>query len=263
MIKFLFMLTLVALGAAIFLWIGCSDSPSTTVASEESEPDISQYFPLKAGNSLQYVETNNATGDTSYFWYTVGDAVNIGGCVIYPWLRKNVDYSFVVDTGYLCVEGNALYYFDSDYDTPEKLLETPLEVGNSWRRFEASQFQIEGNNLIDYVIDNQQIKNYDEGYSGEYGYGGDDPDIYTGNGAAKNFPTFGFNYLEISAIEDIKLDNGNSFTNCLKVENGSGTGSNYYWYAPQVGLVRYIIGVDSQTSPDGDIAGEIVLGVLR
>jgi len=108
---------------------------------------------------------------------------------------------------------------------------------------------------LDIVINDQQIKNYNDGDGL--------PDPYNGNGAAKNFPTMGSNYLEVSAIEDIKLSNGNSFTQCLKVENGSRSSSNYYWYAPGVGLVRYVIGVDPQNYPEGEVVGEVVLGVVR
>lgn len=248
---------IVSLTMITAFWIGCSESPTLPTAADGSEQEatVSEYFPLTEGSSICFKVINNSVGDTSYKNITISLATNIVGRTAYLWLQNDVNYSYIIDTGYIYVDGQALYYFEDENDIHEKLLESPLEVGSVWQRFDASQTQTGDNNLIDSLDSGSDTKDAGDGSLGDPG-GKDGAD--NGGGTAKSFPTLGSNYFKISAIEDIELDNGNSFEGCLKVENGSGRSSNYYWYAPNIGLVRYVIGAGSASYPDGEIIGEIV-----
>jgi hypothetical protein len=142
-----------------------------------------------------------------------------------------------------------MYYIEGSGTTPEKLLESPLEVGNTWLRFDPSQNPLNGDDIIAITTGGGNIKPAD----------GTQDSLSSGGQVTKTYPTIGSNYFEISAIEDIELNNGNGFKDCLKVENAISDASNYYWYARGVGLVRYVIGVDPDNYPDGELVGELVL----
>jgi hypothetical protein len=240
---------LVAAAVVALLWPGCSDSPTDNSAIGETTLDVSTYFPLNPGSSLQYMETSNVFDRTSYYWCYVGEGVNIGGCIVYPWIRQNANYPSAVDTGYLFAEGDGIYCFESSDATPEKLLESPLEIGNSWLRYDLSQNLIDIDDIIAITTDGNNIKPAD----------GTHDTLPNGGIVTKSYPTIGSNYLEISAIEHILLDNGSELDDCLKVENEVSGASNYYWYAPGVGLVRYVIGVDTVNYPEGELVGEIIM----
>ncbi|UCD93904.1 MAG: hypothetical protein JSU69_09040 [Candidatus Zixiibacteriota bacterium] len=238
-----------AAATVILLWAGCSETPTDNSAIADTTPDISSYFPLNPGSSLQYMETSNVFGQTSYYRCTIGEGVNVGGYTVYEWTRQNVHYPLSVDTGYLFSENDGLYYFESSNTIPEKLLESPLEVGNSWLRFDPSQNLLDADDIIAITTESNNIKPADDAQDS----------LPSGGQITKTYPTIGSNYFEISAIEDIDLDNGNTFEDCLKVENQINDASNYYWYARGVGLVRYVVGVDPDNYPNGELVGEIVM----
>jgi len=243
---------------AVISWIGCSGTDSAVAPVADSDPEVPAYFPLKTGNSLQFMEVDNTLNDTAYHWFTIGAGVCINEHQVYTWIEEISDRPAAIDTGYLFYENDAVYYFESACDIPEKLLACPLEVGSVWLRYDISETQFnDTNNLIDIITEYDDGKSTDgDGVQGGFLGDGTDDD---GPLAAKCFPTIGANYFMISAVENLILDNGNHFEDCLKVENNAGDASNFYWYAPGVGLVKYVIGVDSESYPEGEVVGQIVL----
>lgn len=256
--KYIFSIAVGLIISTIVMWVGCSNSDTAFSPTTETDPEISTYFPLTAGTSKQFVEVNKSVNDTSYHWFTISDPVIIGGRQVFRWIDDIVERPTFVDTGFLFYDNEAIYYFESPYETPEKLLTSPFEVGSVWLRYDASAVQLEYDNLIDIFSDYTYDKNNDDGVQGGF-FDGGDPYSNDGAKAGKCFPTLGANYFKITAIEDISLDNGNNFEDCLRIENNLGGSINYYWYSPGVGLVKYAIGADSENYPEGEIVGQIVL----
>jgi len=257
---YLFMAVLFAGALFALVWIGCSDSSTSLSSSTSTEPGLAEYFPLKPGSSVHYIEINNNIDDTTYFLCTVGSSVAIGNYQGYYWIKINQDYPGQIDTGYVFYNSNAVYFVEDPNDIPEKLLESPFMVGRSWTRYDASQVLLD-NNIIDSIIGNNDSKyDDDNGALGAYN-GGGETDPFNDNdwyGTAKSFPSIGANYFQLSAKEDIVLDLGTEIDDCIKIENRNGSATNYYWYAPDAGLVRYVIGVNPDTNPDGELVGEII-----
>ena len=245
---------------AAILWIGCSDSDITVSSTAETGLNIETYFPLKTGTSAQFMEVDFALNDTTYHSFTVGSNIIIGGRQVHCWISEFADRPTEIDTGYIFYLDEALYYFENYSEIPEKLLASPLEVGNMWLRFDASQTELDDNNYIDIFTGIENDKNSNDIFSGDF-YDNKDGDGEGEDGpiVKKCFPTTGSNYFVIAAIEDINFENGNLFENCLKIENSVGDAMNYYWYSPGIGLIKYAIGVDSENYPDGEIVGQIIL----
>jgi hypothetical protein len=255
-------LTILALVFSIpAFWPGCSESPIIgTSSSSQEEMSVSNYFPLGTGGILDFVVINNARNDTAYIRYSLCGQFDLGSQTFYIWESHNIDYPDMVDTGFLSADDQRIYFYESEYSRPEVVLEEPFEVGRIWRRYGGIETVLDLSHRNDTIWQNDYYykdfpnDNSDDGLS-DYDPYGDDP---TG-GAAKNYPTLGSNYFKISGIEDIVLESGGKYSKCLKVENATSRFSNYYWYAPDAGLVKYIIGVNGETYPEGEIIGERIL----
>jgi hypothetical protein len=247
------MTALIMLIGAALLWFGCSKSPATISDSHNIEPDISQYFPLQTGSAVRYMEVNNKFNDTSFYWISIGEYQNIGAWDVYQWTKTIEDYPGHFDIGYLYCDDNALYLLEGENQLPEKILEGPLEIGNVWQRYSPSNSRPFDSDDFVFYNDDEKNHNHDNGLGDA-----NNENRPEGKGAPKIFPTVGSNRLEISAIENIDLDNGNSFDNAIKIENMMGNSENYYWYAPRIGLVKYVLGAGSEPYPYGEVVGEIV-----
>ncbi len=235
---------------------GCSDHASQITVSSETFTPVYKYFPLSAGGSTDYTITNNLNHTTSHLRCTMGGTVsrNDPGSVL--WVTQYEEYPSIQDTGYFQLEGDAVYYYENGIDAPEKILEGPLTVGKSWQRYAPAEQHTDTNNLI-YIFND-----HDFSFKGDSGTAGTDETNRDENemkhsGAAKNYPTTGANYFIISGIEDVTLGEGNVYYGCVKVENRSGEYTNYYWYAPEVGLVKFANNIKPGEYPDGQVSGVI------
>jgi hypothetical protein len=251
-----YLIPLAALLMILLIW-GCSDN-STASLPAPAEKTIADYFPLKQGQSSEYAISNNWYSLTTQDRYTVGGVTIIDGQSCYRWLRQNIAYPNHYDTGYIRYEDEAVYFYANATAGPEKVLEGPFTVGHYWQRFEPTTVTPEtDNNLLDNLTEGDGAKATDTLSTiaitddGKEDLGG-----LPGSGTAKTFPTSGSNYMRITAIENITLDNGDTYKDCICVENKSGTYTNYYWYAPGVGLVRYALDATAETFPDGQVIGE-------
>ena len=243
-------LTIIALVAIIQ---GCSNDSVVITNSSGTPASVDKYFPLSPGSSVDYTITNYLIHDTTHLNCTVGSAVTHNGAISLPWLTQYEEYPSVKDTGYFHVDGNAVYYLENGAYSPEKILETPLEVGRSWQRFTPTENDKDTGNLINILT------NHDEkGDSGAVGIDQDDNnDDIKSITPGKNYPTTGANYFIITAVEDVTLADGNMYRDCIRVENRSGDFINYYWYAPEAGLVKFANNIKPGEYPDGQVNGEI------
>ena len=55
------------------------------------------------------------------------------------------------------------------------------------------------------------------------------------------------------------MRNGDYYSKTVRISNdGSGSTRNYYWLAPGVGLVKYVIGSLDENEPKGNIEAELI-----
>lgn len=248
---------------AVVAWIcGCEQRMSVAPAEDvNNTAAIEDYFPLSTGKTSLYISTNSGydpviiTKDK----FVIGQGIEEGDQYSYAWIHTDLDYQLITDTSYFYQTGDALYYYETADSDPEIILKAPLEVGNSWLRYSITSFD-EDNNLFELLLESQGTK-YTEPEIYEEDEKGDLPDIYDGN-AGKIFPMIGSGLMTIAAIEDVDLENGLHFDDCIKVQNQAGDYMNYYWYAREHGLVRYVIGASTESLSteeltDGEIVGEL------
>ncbi len=246
------------LGIAFYMAVisGCSDNVISDV-SRVPETSVQNYFPLKVGTTVGYTVDDNVHQIVSHQKFTVAGPVTVNGQSNYQWIYRSVEYPNYRDTGFFRIDGNALYYFENAGAEPEKVLEGPLQIGKTWERFAPSNPGSADTTTLLNILTGNNNKGEDTLATGggiQTGFEQQDND---GTIAAKNFPTTGANYFFVAAVEGLTLSDGNSYANCIRVENRSGAYTNYYWYAPGIGLVRYVIGANHGVPSDGQIVGEL------
>ncbi len=247
--------------AILFSWIwGCEQKPTAPIVNNNNDiSTIDNYFPLVTGKTSVYVTTHSGVDPNivTREKFVFGDAVEGSDECLYSWIRTNLAYSSISDTSYFYRNENALYFYENAGSEPEKILEEPIEVGKSWERF--TNPGADSNNLFLYLLENANSKYYENHPVIEENKDSL-PEIY-GFAAGRVFPTVGSGTMTIVAIEDVELENGLRFENCIKINIQGGTYANYYWYAKDQGLIKYVIGVDeslaTSSTPDGIIVGEI------
>ena len=118
-------------------WIGCSTNSGSSVGSPEAHGigDIARYFPLDEGYSTFY-RIRHCDGTNEVATFKVGREVIIGGTSAVEWLSSD-DGGF--DTSYFEVTDSAIYYYRYTAYPREKILQLPLEPGNSWSRYSDSE----------------------------------------------------------------------------------------------------------------------------
>ena len=238
-----------AIVALVLSWAGCSNSvvKNVDVAANSPSP-VLQYFPLSEGYTTVYA--TSTLGIPSQNTFTAGDTVQIGNAKAVRWIVQN--QSGALDTSYFVMSDSALFYLESRYADPEKILSIPFTVGSSWQRYF-----------------NYDVTGYGNGNLGTYtGYGWSTwtvndsiliKDTTGSNGAAKNYPSEGANTFTIQAIEPVNVGSLGTFSGSLKVSNiGYNGTTNFYWFAPGVGLVKYLIGVKADGTGTPQAEGHLV-----
>lgn len=225
--------------AALFIW-GCSDDTIRTVVSEDdylAGGETSYFLPLTEGFTTVYRVTYG-DGSEETISLEVGRQVQSGPLTAYEWFS---DDGHIRDTGYVRVTTDAAFFYDGADGDPEKILGFPLVEGNSWERF-SETYADEG--FVDIITD----------YDDTSAIGID------GVLAAKAFPSTGANMMTVMAVEQLQLENGDLLSNTIKVYNESTMQGkkNYYWYAENIGLVKYILGTTDGSYPRGDVSGELI-----
>lgn len=65
--------------------------------------------------------------------------------------------------------------------------------------------------------------------------------------------------MTVDKLESIELTSGRYFSGVYRVSNDAGANTrNYYWYAPGVGLVKYVLGAVDSNDPTGGIQAELI-----
>ncbi len=256
-------ISLFLMAIVLGLW-GCEKKMSAPIInSSEYTPTIEDYFPLSAGKTTKIVSINTGYEPNIIIreQFECGEGVDLENQSIYPWIYTNLDYSSVVDTSYFYLTESALYFYETADSDPEKILEEPLEVGQTWQRFGSST--ADANNLYNNILDSLLSKETGDTEIIQENKGNlpDDNGFFSG----KIYPTSGSGLMTIVAIENVQLENGNLYRDCIKVQNERGDNTNYYWYAKNYGLIKYIIGATIESlaldnTLDGIIVGEYDTG---
>jgi hypothetical protein len=266
---------LISIGILIVMaWLyACSDrSDIIRTSSSDPEPQsIEQFFPLVLGKSSEFTISENGAESISREKYTIGNGVEENSRQLHEWIHTYEDHPNFADTGYFYLTPTTLYFYEDASATPEKILEAPLEVGKSWQRYDREYLtDYDISDLINALV-NAGGLNYDDltnkDDNGRIGVEvkNDIPnDDITGLVLGKGYPTTTSNYMTITAIEDIELENGYQFENCIRVESQNGSQyTNYYWYASGFGLVKYIIGGTEESLLAGDDDSGVVGEILK
>lgn len=221
--------------ALIALWAGCSDTNRTyTTAGDSAANQIENYFPLDEGATAVFTVTSS--GVSSQRTFAMSGDVRLGSADAERWV---INSGGTVDTSYFVATDSALYFLETANAAPEKILALPLTPGASWPRY-----------------NNYDVTGYYQGGLGTgTGSGYTDPldgDTTSGSGddfAAKNYPSDGGNTFTVVGTETVSLGSLGSYAGAIKVSNvGYGGTTNFYWYVPGVGLVKYQLGTNADGS---------------
>ncbi len=227
------------LAIAAMLSQGCSNhfvqavGPNTFSANEAPS-----YFPLEEGYQAAY-EIGTAYGSPEIVSYTVGKDVPFLGGTATLWIVNDNGHK---DTSYFVQNGSALMYYEGKQSVPEIVLDLPLTLGKSWSRFDTPESQITdtsttGGGII--IKDSSQ----------------------SGNGISfvSSFPVDGLALMTVDKTESVELSNGRYYSGVYRVSNEAGGGTqNYYWYAPGVGMIKYVLGGTNPENPTGGVQAEMI-----
>ncbi|MFC1475363.1 hypothetical protein ACFLQG_01835 [Candidatus Zixiibacteriota bacterium] len=242
-------LTLVTIGVICFGWFGCSDDSNETIVSGGSiinaTNPVETYFPLSEGTSRSFTITQ-ANGLSEIVSFRVGKSFDLMGIEVTEWIKTEND---VIDTGYFRATSSSLFYYEHKNSTSEKVLELPLDVGNTWSRYDVTD-----NNFWDYVF-------VDTSLGDEAGNPVDEDTLIFPPSTNKSFPLTGSEVMSVESFEQLSLSNGNHYSQAVKVSNTDQTGlkKNYYWYVANIGLVRYVKGATDSSYPNGEEVGELLV----
>ncbi len=224
-----------------FGWVGCSNETTSTLDSTglASTGQLNSYFPSNQGRVSTF-QVRQADGTTELITMTAEARTSLANRPATMWLVKHGNNA--PDTSYSVVTDSAVFFYENAGATPEKVLELPLQPGNTWDRYA-------------YIDINTGI---------DSGNGGNGPDTLQGTDGgmrginAKSFPTEGANTLRIDQSETVTLSNGEVYASAIRVSNTNTNGlTNYYWYVPGLGLTKYTLGAGNSTS-SAQTVGELV-----
>lgn len=217
---------------------GCSNNFVQAVGPTFSTADeFLNYFPLDAGYNSTY-EVRTSSGTSEIIAYTVGEDVSFQGAAATPWIKNGYDRK---DTSYFVLSGSSLVFYDSKTSSPEVILEFPLSVGNSWSRFDIPETEI-SDSAGDDGISNKDTTKFDDGSS-----------------LSATFFSDGQPLMTVDKLESVELSNGRYYSGVYRVSNDAGGGArNYYWYAPGVGMIKFVLGSTASDDPTGGVQAELI-----
>lgn len=213
---------------------GCSNNfvtaTSPTFATGDNSP---AYFPLDEGFSSTY-QITASNGLTSMISYSVAKEIDFQGGKAIPWVSSQNGQK---DTSYFVLSGNSLVFYNKKKSEPEVILELPLKVGNSWDRYDTPE----------------------SGDNGDGENGGLKDSTNGGASLAASFLIDGSPLMTVDRVESIELSNGRYYSGVYRVSNyAGGNSSNYFWYAPGVGMIKYVLGSVNSDNPSGSINAELI-----
>lgn len=125
----------------------------------------------------------------------------------------------------------------------------PLYAGRSWDRSDETELSGLDNNPDQDDADD----NSDDGGQTEDGDAGpqDGPQFFPSSNGQQTMTVLG--------RETVYLDDGQAFAGSYRIRNDNlDGGSNYFWYAPGIGLVRYVLNADPNDIGQGSEVGELI-----
>ncbi|MFZ1683145.1 MAG: hypothetical protein WAU88_03350 [Candidatus Zixiibacteriota bacterium] len=229
---------------------GCSNVDEIIMPNSDSSQAASNgaYFPTTTGRSSTLLVTNDGGGQ-SYLTLQVGSPASIGTTAATQWFAIRPDNS--VDTDYVVVTTSGVTLFETPRSAAETILKFPLAQGASWVRFAgSSDSSANGSDSTTIATGNGGGIITKGGDTGGGGGGG--------GGAGKVLPNCGGTISRVSSIEDVVTTSGRHFSSSVKIEVDDQQGfQNFYWFAPGVGLVKYILRATPQR-PNGVQRGEVI-----
>lgn len=209
------------------LFAGCSGNETIISKGYSGGEGTLSYFPLNEGYTTTFEVRSN--GNTWLDTYRVGGEKMIQSGMA-TWRVKSSGST--VDTGYFQGSSEAIYYYPTASSGSERILQAPLNVGQSWDRYASG------------------------GDTGGGGTGGDGG----AQTAPGHFPTGGSNVMIVRGTETIYLSNGAVYTSALKICTQEVNGyENRYWFVQGIGLVKYVLAVSgSLATGEGQTVGELV-----
>ena len=241
-----------AVGLICLALVGCSDDTTATLApdSDNGTGSVTYYFPASDGYTTTY-SVSSSTGSSGSVTFEVGDEVPFGTLQARQW--SITDESGDRDMAYFVVADSAVYFYESTRASAERILALPLNPGASWDRFAAPD-----------GVDSTSTETYWEGFWQDKLGGGSGDTNPTGDEDRtqlylnKSFPTAGSSEIVVEAIETISVG-GQSFSGAVRLKKAGSVGKvNYYWFAPGIGLVKYIIGADEGDFTEGETVGQLI-----
>jgi hypothetical protein len=235
--------TILITAVCLLVCAGCSDDYTEVISQPSASSvtsDVTDYFPLDEGYVTEYVVRSGMQTETISF--EVGKVVVSNDGPLVAWFSYE---GATRDTSYLLATSSALYYYETFYSDPEKILQFPLLPGNSWNRWGSDP----KNDTIayDYNFDFRQ------GFEDKFGINLGDP-----GGAQKSFPTQGGSTMLVEGVERVELESGKFFSNAVRIAIEQSSGStNYYWFSAGIGMIRYSLETTDANYPDGVVVGEI------
>jgi hypothetical protein len=244
--KFELVLKLLIAAVIAIVVFGCTqqstNDPSLSMAGAAGA--MAAYFPSAQGwTSVFDVSSSGSSAELTFY---VGGQTVVQGQTAYRWVI--IPSQGTPDTNYVVVGPTSVLVYQDTLSTTsaEHLLQAPLTAGSSWYRYPE---------LVDATQDTLSILTDING--------GKMDTTVPGPGVRKLLPVDGGNELTVEAVEELSTMYNRHFSGVVKISNTDRNGSiNSYWFAPGVGLVKYVIGATTQ-NPDGVTVGEIADYGLR
>ena len=251
--------TLAAIVLGCLVLAGCSDDCIiTTSAAGSSEPlsEIQRMFPATAGYQAVY-QVVQSNGTSQIVTNTVGERVVFGYTMAHEMHIRSS--SGERSTTYFLFTDSSLYFYEYWSDNPEKILSLPLTIGSTWDKGDP----IDGTIITDTTATADTTDNETDDLKD----GGDDPtDPKPGDGdggsLGKNFPGNNSDLFTIVERQTLTLSNGDVYSGVVKVRN-DGTLTNYFWFAPSVGLIRWVLDADPINNFVGTEVGELIQSINK
>lgn len=243
---------------ACLIFVGCSEDGIIVTNAADGEgqtlSEIQRMFPAQVGYQVIF-EVTQSNGSSEIVTYTVGEEIIFGYSTAHEMhVRSSSGERY---TNYFVFTDSALFFYENWSDEPEKVLSIPFSSGSTWNKSDGVTTLATGDTTD---TDNGSNDNQTNDYKG----GEDDPvdpkpgDNGGGGAANKNFPGNNAGNFTIEGTETLALSNGDVFSGTIRVRADGDAVTNYYWFAPGVGLVRWVLDADQNDMFDGTEVGELI-----
>lgn len=247
------MLAMAFISLLALLMAGCSKDTIIHTNSQDQNSEmlseIAKMFPATPGFQTTFIVTQS-NGVTEVVTYTVGDEVAFGYATAHEMNIRSS--SGERKTTYFVFSDSALYFYENSNATPEKVLSLPFTAGSSWDLSDELPGTFTDSDPVDADTTSNGIKGDDDAEEPKPG------DEGNGGAAGKAFPGSSSGTFTIEQIETLLLSNGSNMSGTVLVRNDAPSATNYYWFTPGIGLIRYVLDADPNDKYDGTEVGELI-----